>query len=142
MGSNSTYTSVKHQDLHNSLCSDGDDACGGPFEHRRDIDEVVKATIANIDGMRATAASTSVAEPAGIASTHANAVGDDVTEAAVIDAPNTDAKAAADAQPIDEEPHNQFEGRIAERPKIKIKIKATATKPGKFHTSFQFTHQH
>ncbi|KAG2121466.1 hypothetical protein DEU56DRAFT_918153 [Suillus clintonianus] len=122
--------SMTHVHLHNALCSDGDDACGGPFDHTRDIDEVVKATIVHIDAMRAAASSTVVAEPADVACTHTNAVGDDVTAPALIDAPNANAKASADAQPIaiDDEPHNPSEGRVTEQPKIKIKIKATAIK--------------
>ncbi|KAG2335279.1 hypothetical protein BDR05DRAFT_954197, partial [Suillus weaverae] len=48
--------SITHKGLHDALCSDGDDSCGGPFEHKRSIDEVVTAAIANIDAIRNTAA--------------------------------------------------------------------------------------
>jgi hypothetical protein len=123
MGANATYTAVTHKSLHEALCSDGDDACGGPFEHKRGIDEVVMAAIANIDAMRAAAASTSVTEPAGIDATHTNAVADDVD----ITQPTA----------IDDGFDRPFEVCITRRPKIK----ATATKPGKFQTSLELTHQ-
>ncbi|KAG1808897.1 uncharacterized protein BJ212DRAFT_1302798 [Suillus subaureus] len=61
---------MTHQSLHKALCSDGDDLCGGPFVHKCSIDEVIKVAIVDIDAMRATAASSSVTEPAVIDARH------------------------------------------------------------------------
>jgi hypothetical protein len=38
-------TSVTYQTLHESLCTDGDNACGGPFEHARTIDDMVSEAL-------------------------------------------------------------------------------------------------
>ncbi|KAG2029763.1 hypothetical protein BDR03DRAFT_1017979 [Suillus americanus] len=114
--------SMTHNTLHKALCSDGDDSCGGPFVHKRSIDEVVNAAIVDIDAMRAAAASSSVAEPAEASSsaTEPTAGSGSVTEPAVLD--------VAISQPtaINDWSGQPFEVCITKRPHIK----ATATKPG------------
>ncbi|KAG1720984.1 uncharacterized protein EDB91DRAFT_1256740 [Suillus paluster] len=41
--------SLTHQGLHQILCVDGDDSCGGPFEHKRSIDEMIEDVITKIN---------------------------------------------------------------------------------------------
>jgi hypothetical protein len=158
MGDNCAYTTVTHKSLHEALCSDGDDACGGPFQHTRNIDELVAAAIANIDAMKTTPASTSITEPAGINATnaaeassssgvqagidaaHTNAVAADVTKPPVINSANIRAEATAIAKPaaINDGSVQPFEVCITKRPRIK----ATATKPGRFQRLIALAYQH
>ncbi|KAG2107605.1 hypothetical protein DEU56DRAFT_920566 [Suillus clintonianus] len=118
--------SMTHQSLHKALCADGDDSCGGPFVHKRSIDEVINAAIVDIDAMRAAAASSSVPEPAGASST--------VTEPTIVD--------VAIAQPtaINHLSHQPFEVCITQKPRIKAtatvrRMSTTVTKPSQASSS-------
>jgi hypothetical protein len=51
MDAHSTYATVTYRGLHMRLCDDGDDSCGGPFTHKRSLDDMVKEVLQKIDAI-------------------------------------------------------------------------------------------
>lgn len=76
---------MTYQSLHDALCADGDDACGGPFEHQRCIDELVQVAIGAINANSTTTAVTDVADTAISNANTANVVATAVAEPDVTD---------------------------------------------------------
>lgn len=80
-----TYTTVTYESLHQALCSDGDDGCGGSFEHMRGIDELIQATINAVIPPTTDEASTVAQDAAVCAATTSDVAGNAVAEPIVID---------------------------------------------------------
>jgi hypothetical protein len=76
---------VTYQSLHDALCADGDDACGGPFEHKRCIDELVHEAIRAIYATHTTPAVTDVPDTAMSDANTTNVVATAVAGPAVVE---------------------------------------------------------
>lgn len=76
---------MTYQSLHDALCADGDDACGGPFEHKRCIDELVHEAIGAIYATNTTPALTDVPDTAMSNANTTNVVATAVAEPAVVE---------------------------------------------------------